>query len=159
MTRDPKYCQTFYDANALDRDEPGRSPMVDRLLGLGDERKISLIMPHSVQTEIQHPRTPSNVQRDASDQIFTIQTDKYSEEIERARKILAVIQGNAKPGRHDADAAHIAELLKYGGGFLITHDERLLKKQTDLAAVAPGVFIVTLERFLKIYDEYEAKRP
>jgi hypothetical protein len=159
MTREPKYCQNFFDANAFNRNDPQDGPRVDRLLALAEQRKFSLIMPHTVQTEIKDPRTPTNVQRDAMAQIFTLPTEKTAHEAEQARKILAVMRGKAtSPGKHEADAAHIADLDKHGGGYFITHDERLLKKQVELANVAPGVFTVTLERFLEIYDEYEAKR-
>jgi hypothetical protein len=153
--RDPKFCQNFFDANTFDRKGSSDDWKVDRLLELSAERKISLIMPHSVRMEIEDAGTPHNVRRDALSQIFTLPTEKTAHETEQSQRILAVIRGNAmSPGKHVADAAHVADLDKYGGGYFITNDQRLLKKQREISLVAPGVLIVTLDRFLEIYGAH-----
>jgi predicted nucleic acid-binding protein len=73
------------------------------------------------------------------------------------QKVRAILQGNAKPGAHAADASHLSEAAETGCGYFITHDKRMLKKRTELHAVLPpSLNIVTLEEFLEIFDAYGA---
>ena len=58
---DPRICNITLDANAVDRDGGPRDGLVDRLLGLRQTGKINFVVPGSVRTEIQHPRTPHDV--------------------------------------------------------------------------------------------------
>lgn len=46
-------------------------------------------------------------------------------------RVQAVIQGNAKPGRHHKDAFHLVESARYSRHF-ITKYERLLKKASEI---------------------------
>ena len=89
-------------------------------------------------------------------QIFTIPTGLNSQEQDFRRRLATALQGNAAPGKHAADAYHLAEAAKYGG-YVITHDERVLKKSGTLQdLLPPSLQVVTLKRFLEIFDEYEA---
>ena len=146
-----------YDANAFNRDGGPGDANVDRLLALINAAEIVVVTPRTVRNEIEHPNTPAAVKAAAMPQIFTFSTGLTQGEVETARKIRAVMQGNAQPGKHDADAAHLAEAAKYGGYF-ITHDQRILAKLPELRQVVPpSLQIVSLDDFIAIYDDYLAQ--
>ena len=153
---DPRRVNVTIDANALDKDGTTRDAMVDRMLQLRQAGKFNFVIPAGVRREVEHPRTPQSVKDAVLPEIFTIPAGLNSQEQEFRRKLAAVLQGNAAPGKHAADAYHLAEASKYGGYF-ITHDERILKKSGDLQSLLPpSLQIVTLERFLEIFDDYES---
>jgi hypothetical protein len=68
------------------------------------------------------------------------------------------LQGNARPGKHAADADHLFEAEKYCAYF-ITHDRRILDKAGKMRnLLRPPLTVVTLIDFLEIFDDYEAGR-
>jgi hypothetical protein len=154
---DPRICPVAIDANALDRDASARDNLVDRLLGLSSAGTINLIVPKRVREEIQHPQTPAHVQEAALSKLFTIPVGLNLDEQRRKRIIEQELQGNARPGKHMADADHLFEAAKYGGYF-ITHDQRILTKAGRLGEVLPpSLTVVTLIEFLAIFDDYVAR--
>ena len=156
---DPRICNVAIDANALDRDGSDRDALVDRLLALSSAGTINLILPKGVRREILNPRTPAHVQEAALPKIFSIGVGLNADEPRRHRIIAQELQGNAKPGKHEADADHLFEAAKYCG-FFITHDDRVLKRAGRLGEVLPpSLTVVTLTDFLAILDDWEAKYP
>jgi hypothetical protein len=154
---DPRICPVAIDANALDRDGSARDNLVDRLLGLSSAGTINLIVPKRVREEIQNPRTPPHVQEAALPKLFTIPVGLNSDEQRRKRIIEQELQGNARPGKHMADADHLFEAAKYGGYF-ITHDQRILTRAGRLGEVLPpSLTVVTLVDFLAIFNDYAAR--
>ena len=109
----PRKCPIEIDANALNRDGTSHDELVDRLLELDRVAKINLIIPTGVRTEVQDPRTPAHVSELMS-KIFTIKTGLTTQEADTRRRIEAALQGNAKPGKHAADAQHLAEIEAAG---------------------------------------------
>jgi hypothetical protein len=162
MTRrplDPRICPVAIDANALNRDGGEHDDLVDRLLGLSSAGTIRLLLPKRVREEILNARTPTHIQKAALPQIFTISVGLNSDEQRRHRIIVQELRGNAKPGKHEADADHLFEAAKYGGYF-ITHDDRILTRAGRLGDVLPpSLTVVTLKDFLAIFDDYEARYP
>jgi predicted nucleic acid-binding protein len=153
---DPRKCPIGIDANALNRDGSRHDELVEQLLDLDRAGTINLIVPHGVRREIEDPRTPKQVSEPALSSIFTIPTTLTSQERDARKGIEAVLQGNARPGKHAADAQHLAEAAKYCGYF-ITHDERILKRSHGLRLVLPpSLTVVTLAGFLAILDGYKA---
>jgi hypothetical protein len=149
---DPHICNVAIDANALDRDGTDHDAEVDRLLALASAGTINLIVPKGVRLEISNPKTPADVQEGALPKIFTIGVGLNADEERRKRIIAAELRGNAKPGKHAADADHLFEAAKYGGYF-ITHDKRILDRAGRLGEVLPpSLNVVTLTDFLVIYD-------
>jgi hypothetical protein len=72
--------------------------------------------------------------------------------------VLAILQGNARPGKHEVDALHLSEAAETGCGYFITHDKRMLDKRGDLhGALPPTLNIVSLEEFFEIFDRYAAE--
>jgi len=151
-------CPIGIDANALDRDGSDRDAAVDRLLNLCQTGKINLMMPHGVRNETQDPRTPATVREVTRATLFAIPTNLTHQELTVRRQIESALQGNARPGKHAADAQHLAEAAKYCGYF-ITHDKRILKKSDGFhSLLPPSLSVVTLAVFLEIFDDYEAGR-
>jgi hypothetical protein len=102
---------------------------------------------------------PTHVQGAALSQIFSYSVGLNSDEQRRHRIITQELQGNAKPGKHEADADHLFEAAKYGGYF-ITHDDRIRRRAGQLGEVLPpSLTVVTLADFLAIFDDYAARYP
>jgi hypothetical protein len=155
---DPRKANVAIDANALDRDGTDHDKRVDRLLELRRAGAIRLIVPRGVRIEAQHPHTPAHVSEPILAQIFTLPTELTAQETDTRAGIAAALQGNAKPGKHAADAGHLSEAAKYGGYF-ITHDNRILTRSQGLdTLLPPSLQVVTLATFLEIFDDYEAGR-
>ena len=157
---DPRICNIHLDANAVDRDGSSRNGLVDRLLRLRQTGKINFVVPGSVRTEVQHPRTPHDVKSAVLAEIFSLPVGRTAVEHDTLHKVRALLQGNAARGKHDDDALHLCEAAKYGGGYFITHDGRMLKKRDELRPLlGPALCVVTLTEFLDIYDDFAARRP
>lgn len=157
---DPRICNIHLDANALDRTGGARDALVERVLALRESEEINFVVPESVRAEVNDPRTPTNVQNVVLPEIYSLTVSRTPDEQVIFGQIRAILMGNAKPGKHDADANHLFEASKYGGGYFITHDRRMLKKRDDLRSlIGPALAIVTLEEFLKVYDQFVAAGP
>jgi hypothetical protein len=111
---DPRYSNTLLDANALDKTGGPTDAAVDAILELDD---VTIMLPHSVMSELEHPHTPAEVRRRARGLIFTQPVSLTPGEIEMHARIRELLRGNAKPGKHDSDAYHLVESHKYGGAF------------------------------------------
>ncbi len=111
--------------------------------------QVRLLLTHSNQKELEHPRTPEDVKREARSMIFTIETDLTPEERKKRAEIHRVLTGNGKPEKYEADARHVFEASKYVGYF-ITADRRILEKRGELRAVCAAT-IVTPTELLAIY--------
>ena len=64
--------------------------------------------------------------------VYTIETELSPELRTKRDEIRTLIQGNAKPGKHRGDADHLFELFKFGGGYFVTTDDRLLSRSNQL---------------------------
>ena len=155
---DPRCFNSFIDAHMLDRAGGPEEAAVDRILALYDESKIGVLLPHSVKREIEHPNTPAAVKDRSRRFVYTEPVSLTAPEQEQHAKARALLQGNAQPGRHAADAFHVVESAKYGGGYFITLDTRMHKKAKELEALL-GIIIVAPSRFVELYDEFERKWP
>ena len=127
----PKFTHSFMDSCAFN---PGGSEekCSRRLIRLSDDGEINLVIADSVREEIGNPKTPSNVKKRASSQIFTCKPSLTPEQKTTREEIRTLVQGNAKPGQHKNDADHIFDLQVHGGGYFITTDARLLSLSETL---------------------------
>ena len=135
--RPPRYTHTFIDSCAFN---PGdmEEAASRRIL----EKWPNVIVAHSVQKEIDHPNTPEDVKRMGMALVYTIERELPPELLRKRDEIRMLIQGNAKPGRHKDDADHLFELYKYGGGYFVTTDARLLSNSDTLLQ---NYFITTIK--------------
>ena len=130
--RHPTYSHTFIDSCAFDSEDLTEEESSRRLIKNADENSPPIIVAHSVQKEIDHPNTPADVKVLAQAMIFTNDTE-LSEALRKIReKIRVLMRGNAEIGKHENDADHLFELYKFGGGYFITTDQRILSKSEEL---------------------------
>jgi predicted nucleic acid-binding protein len=123
----------FIDANVLDRNGGPEGEAVDAIFELIEKDELrTLLLPHSVKAEIEHPSTPAEVKRRARQLIYSEPVELIDDELATHQKIRTLIQGNATPGQHDKDAFRLVESAKYGGRHFITNDRRLLKKADEI---------------------------
>jgi hypothetical protein len=156
---DPRKCNITIDNNALDRNGTASDLLIERLLELQRSRKLNIVVLQGVRREALHPRTPTAFREEIGSKPFTIPTEITGQELRERRQIELVLQGNAKPGKHISDARHLFEAGKYGGGYFVTNDQRILDKRIELADVLPpSLNIVTLKQLLEIFDDYESGR-
>ncbi len=129
--RHPKYTRSFIDSCAFD---PGgeEEKCSRRLLARRESAELVLEIAHSVQKQIDHPNTPNDVKALARTLIYTIETGLTAELQNCRDEIRALVRGNAGEGKHEDDADHIFELYKYGGGYFVTTDDRLLSLSEPL---------------------------
>jgi hypothetical protein len=153
---DPRYGNNFIDANVLDRTGGPEDAAVDEILHLRDESAFTVLLPHSVKSEIEHPNTPAEVKRRAAGFIYSMPVQLTAPEMATHDKIRALIQGNAKPGQHARDAYHLVESAKYGRHF-ITNDARLLKKADDIWKMLQ-LRVLKPSEFLDAYYQAKARR-
>ena len=107
-------------------------------------------MPYSVKAETDHPNTPRDVQRRAAMLLHSLPVQLTEPERATHDRVRAMLQGNAFPGKHAADAFHLVESAKYGGRYFITNDGRLLDKTQEIWA-ALLIQVVNPSAFLAAY--------
>lgn len=152
---DPRISNIGLDANALDLDGTAKDRLVERFRELSTGATLNPVVAGGVRNEVQHPRTPRNVRNDVLPQIFNLRPGLNSTQQAERREVAAILQGNAKPGAHAADASHLSEAAETGCGYFITHDRRILAKRGELARILPPTLnIVTLAEFFEIFDDY-----
>ena len=152
---DPRYFNSLIDANVLDRLGEGHDDAVDEMIELCEEGQINVFLPHSVRAEINHPRTPADVRARARYFLFTEPVQLNADEQALHDEIRTLVQGNANPRRHDNDAFHVVEAYKYGAGYFITRDQRLLRLSADLERRL-GTRVVSPTEFIAIYRDFVA---
>jgi len=148
---DPRRANNFLDTCAFDPKYSPEHEAAEQIRSLGKQHIVQLLLAHSNQKEIDHPNTPADVKREALDMIYTIPTMLTSEEVNRKTKIHEVLTGNGKPEKYAADAAHVFEAGKYGGGYFITTDQRILDKRPELRSVSQATILRPSE-WLKIFE-------
>lgn len=152
----PRKTNIALDANALDRVDCQRGALVDRFNALAEWGTLTVVMPGGVRGEVQNPGTPTDVQEAMLPRIFNLRRGlKESQQGSRLR-IAAILQGNARPGKHAADASHLSEAVETGCACFITHDNRILDKRRKLSRVLPpSLKIVTLAEFFEVFDRFD----
>ncbi|MBN8811846.1 MULTISPECIES: hypothetical protein [unclassified Sphingomonas] len=112
---------------------------------------MSVLLPHSVKAEIENPNTPTAVKCRAADLIYTMPVSLNPGELDVHAKVRALMRGNALSNQHDSDAFHVVEASKYGGYF-VTLDKRILRKSAELRALLPGLWVVSPQELVGIYN-------
>jgi hypothetical protein len=85
--------------------------------------------------------------------IFNLRPDLNPAQQAEWRQVAVILQGNAKPGKHAADASHISEAAETGCAYFITEDNRILDERAELSRVLQlSLAIVTLMEFFDAFD-------
>ena len=156
---DPRRSNIALDANAIDRDGTVRDDLVDRFLSMRAAQVFNVVIAAGVRQEVMNIATPDGVKKEILPRFFNLQPELIPSQHNDRRRVREVLQGNAKPGKHAADASHLSEAAEVGCAFFITHDARILDKRGELREVIPPTLtIVTLDEFFQIYDDYAAGR-
>ena len=149
----PRKTNVAIDANALDHKGGERDALVDRFNAAVKSRTVTVVVAAGVRDEVQHPRTPSDAKDAVLPQVFNLRPRLNGAQQEQRRQVAIILQGNAKPGIHAADASHISEAAETGCAYFITEDKRILGKRTELRPVLPPTLaIVTLLEFFDAFD-------
>lgn len=130
---------------------------VEEILALHDGGKVTLLLPYSVKSEIEHPHTPTATKKRAAGFIYTEPVSRTPDELRRHDEIRDLLRGKAQPGKHAKDAFHVVEASKYGSYF-VTRDERIIKNRDEIRKRL-GLDVVTPEEFLDRYRDAERRFP
>jgi len=150
---DPRRTNTFLDSCAFDPKYHPEDVAAERIRLIRREVTISILLTHSNQKEIEHPNTPADVKAEAADMTFTNKPSLNPEEVGRQAEIHRVLTGNGKPEKYAADAQHISEAGRYGGGYFVTTDERILAKKSELLKLS-GAIILKPSEWLRVYESF-----
>ncbi len=152
---DPRISNIGLDSNALDRDGTARDQLVERFERMCEASELIVVMAAGVRGEVQHPNTPAGVKAAVLPKIFNLRPGLNSNQQAERQRVATILQGNAQPGAHAADASHLSEAAETGCAYFITHDKRIIGKRDELVAVLPPTLhIVTLDEFFDILDQY-----
>jgi predicted nucleic acid-binding protein len=129
----PFFCNVHLDANIVDHMADGLSPEITEVLELWSAGQLFLIIPNIVLKELLRNTTPPHVKAAAGRYIYTIPVNLTAGEVEDRRRFIEAARGNAEPKNIDPDLMHVWEAEKYGGGYFVTLDNRLLKRSSVIA--------------------------
>ena len=133
---------------------------MDRFRTLTSAGRLTVVVAGGVRNETEHPHTPADVQDAVLPRIFNLRPGLIASQRDDRRRVAAVLQGNAQPGKHAADASHLSEAAETGCAYFITHDKRILAKRGELRRdLPPSLSIVTLTEFFEVFDRFAAERP
>jgi hypothetical protein len=150
---DPRRANIFVDSCAFDPKYSPEDKASEVLFQLSQESKITLIIAHSNQKELDHPNTPGWVKKAAQSQIYTIKTNPTEKEQVIKDAILRLLAGDGKPANMRQDAEHVYEASKYGSYF-VTTDNRILRREQALFDLC-SVRVLKPSEMLNIYQEHE----
>lgn len=147
---DPRRANTFLDSCAFDPKCEPEHAAAQQIRSLRKSVTISILLAHSSQKEIDNPNTPADVKAEAADINYTIATSLTSDEVTCSAKIHQEMTGNGNPEKYKEDARHIFEAGRFGGGYFVTTDGRILARKHQLEAIS-GATIVRPSEWLVIY--------
>lgn len=150
---DPRYSAVRVDNHFFDDSlTPDERAAADQLIELGETCAISICIPHSVKTELNHPNTPLPTRARAGRLPYTLNLG--GGDVQRLNRIQAIMQGNAQRGKHHKDAGHLFDADLWQCNYFVTCDVRIHKKQADLRAANVDLWIVRPSDLLRIYRDF-----
>ena len=102
----PRKTNVALDANALDRDGGEKDALVDRFKPRVASGTVKIVVSRGVCAEVQRPRTPTEVKDAVLPQPFNLRLGLNAAQQAERRRVAFILQGNAKPEKHAADASH-----------------------------------------------------
>ncbi len=143
----------FFDSCAFDGgdiDEQRASNEIRNLFFIHSGR-INVL--HSVQKEINYPKTPQWVKDLAATYIGTLQVSLTSEEQAVLSDIERIIVGDGILENYRTDCRHIYEAQKYGRYF-VTTDKRILRRSDAIRRRVGTLYIVRPTEFVDIVKNH-----
>jgi hypothetical protein len=117
---------------------------------LADSDDIQLLMPHSVQAEVDRASTPPHVRRAAAEILRSLHVGLTASERADMNTFVASLVGAKKPENIVPDLVHAWEAAKYGR-FLITLDHDLLSRAQEITNWN-GLLIVKPAEARRLHD-------
>jgi len=151
---DPRKAINYLDSCALSPHDSERE-MAKKILALHDSAQVIVSISKSVKNELEHPGTPAEVRDRASGMFFVFAPSLTPAEERKKEQVYAIIIGNGKPDKYEADASHVFEVGRRSGYF-ITADNRILDKRDDLRK-ACGVIVRSATEWLVIFQQTEPR--
>lgn len=131
---------------------------MQEILRIYEEQSVLLILPYSVQAELEDPNTPVAVKKASQQFIYSIKVTLTDGENELYQRLVAEVTGNSKPENIAKDLFHVFEAQKNGGGHFVTRDKRLLKRANEIAKLL-NIEVITPESFVaKVREAQERER-
>ena len=124
---------SFVDAMILDDVADGQNDAVAEIVRLSEANEISVRLPYSVKDELAHPSTPAAARRAEALFLFSLPVTLTAEERVRFEGLVEAAKGEAKEKNIRRDLFHVWEASKYGAGYFITRDKRLLGRNPTIA--------------------------
>ncbi|MBC2712900.1 MAG: hypothetical protein HGJ94_18480 [Desulfosarcina sp.] len=153
MFLNPFKSNIYFDSCAFDGGSPEeqKSSVESRQIMKQSGNRIQIL--HSVQKEIDYPKTPGWVKREAMSSVSTKETTLDTDGIIKLRDIEKIIVGNGILERRKPDCRHVFETTRYGDYF-ITTDKGILK-HSDIIFQKYHTYIMKPSELLKIILEYQ----
>ena len=142
------------DANIFDRPRPEQAFLLERLRTLVSSGHIELFWPSGIIAEMLHPHAPEEIRAAARDVVarrpFPLSARQQIDRI----KVRAILRGDGRAGKHDADASHLSEAAEAGCLTFVTWDSKILRKRDTLRAALPsGMRVLSLAELVSALDE------
>ena len=114
---------------------------------------IDLFWPGGVVDEMLHLHAPADIRAAAgAAQARPRRPLSAGQHIDRIR-VRAILRGDGRAGKHDADASHLSEAAEAGCARFLTRDGKILRKRDTLRTALPdGMQIRTLAEFFSELD-------
>ena len=152
-TPDPRHAHILVDANFFqDSIAIEERAAADALLQLSEDNVLTLIAPHSVARELEHPSTPRTAKERFARVPYSIETENENDLL--FERIHEAFRGNSRPDKHVMDAKHLRNASKWMASYFVTCDDRFFKRQDAIYREIWGLTIVKptelLERVEKV---------
>jgi hypothetical protein len=93
----------------------GQQEAVQEILRIYDGEDITLLLPYSVQAELEDPNTPESVRKTSQQFIYSVEVTLTDGEKKLYEKLLAEVTGDSEPKNITRDLFHVFEAQKNGG--------------------------------------------
>ena len=125
------------DANVLDSTGLEQDRLVERLRALASMGRIELFWPRGVIDEMRHRHAPEDIRAAAGAARARPRSPLSArQQIDRIR-VRAILRGDGRAGKHDADASHLSEAAEAGCRIFLTRDSKILRKRDTLRVALP----------------------
>ena len=111
------------DANALDRS--ARDGLVDRFMALVAAGVIAVLVGRGVQDDCS--KIPQKDRELLLTPLAVLPPPTHDQKLARLR-VRAILRGDSRPDKHEADAAHVSEASERGCAFFVTHRQAVLRR-------------------------------
>lgn len=151
---DPRKTNISIDSCAFDPKYSPEDKSSIALFKLNENEKITLLIAHSTNKEIEHPNTPQWVKSEAQTKLMTSEVSLTLDEQAKKQDILRVLTVNGKIENNLQDAENVAEAAKYGSYF-VTTDINILKKGSKITELT-NLVVLKPSKMLEIYNKFIA---